>query len=345
MAVGLGLLFGLLTGFAAFFGAFMNMSFLLAGSASTNPVLFTLAIGLMLAWKVAGYYGVDRYLLPMLGTPWHPGHGRRQRDDVQPPERTRTAVDDRLEGEPRHTAQGGPGLLRVSCVGGLSTAPRAQRIDASESRGADETLNPAASSTRRATCARTACGSGSTGSRSATVTSAVRALRGVQQGGRRGPCVGESGRHTEARSSGIVGAGDGQADDGRSRDGRRDVRALGEGGGHDRVGRSVASNGATTRCASDRPSQVAGVRRWTIRDGTVAGVPAGDAPIGRHPTGQRIPPAAVARGLAQEPRHDDPTDERDHLERHRLGLGLRVVQSARPAFGASRNVSGSGAWR
>ena len=60
MAVGIGLLIGLLTGFAAFFGAVMNMSFLLAGSASTNPVLFTLAIGLMLAWKVAGYYGVDR---------------------------------------------------------------------------------------------------------------------------------------------------------------------------------------------------------------------------------------------------------------------------------------------
>jgi thiosulfate dehydrogenase [quinone] large subunit len=73
MAVGIGLLIGLLTGFAAFFGALMNMSFLLAGSASSNPVLFTLAIGIILAWKVAGYYGVDRYLLPMLGTPWRPG--------------------------------------------------------------------------------------------------------------------------------------------------------------------------------------------------------------------------------------------------------------------------------
>jgi thiosulfate dehydrogenase [quinone] large subunit len=51
----------------------MNMSFLLAGSASTNPVMFILAIGLMLAWKVAGYYGVDRWLLPKLGTPWRPG--------------------------------------------------------------------------------------------------------------------------------------------------------------------------------------------------------------------------------------------------------------------------------
>ena len=73
LAVGVGLVLGALTGLAAFFGAFMNMSFLLAGSASTNPVLFTFAIGLMLAWKVAGYYGLDRWLLPRLGTPWRPG--------------------------------------------------------------------------------------------------------------------------------------------------------------------------------------------------------------------------------------------------------------------------------
>lgn len=71
LAVGIGLLTGTLVGIAAFFGALMNMSFLLAGSASSNPVLFTFAIGLILAWKVAGYYGVDRYLLPRLGVPWH----------------------------------------------------------------------------------------------------------------------------------------------------------------------------------------------------------------------------------------------------------------------------------
>jgi thiosulfate dehydrogenase [quinone] large subunit len=70
MAVGVGLVLGALTGVAAFFGCMMNMSFLLAGSASTNPIMFTLAVGLILAWKVAGYYGVDRYLLPFLGTPW-----------------------------------------------------------------------------------------------------------------------------------------------------------------------------------------------------------------------------------------------------------------------------------
>jgi thiosulfate dehydrogenase (quinone) large subunit len=70
LAVALGLIFGALTGFAAFFGALMNMSFLLAGSASTNPVLFTMAIGLILGWKVAGWVGLDRYLLPFVGVPW-----------------------------------------------------------------------------------------------------------------------------------------------------------------------------------------------------------------------------------------------------------------------------------
>jgi thiosulfate dehydrogenase [quinone] large subunit len=70
IAVGLGLIFGILVGFASFFGALMNMSFLLAGSASTNPILFTCEIGLILGWRVAGYYGLDRYLLPMIGVPW-----------------------------------------------------------------------------------------------------------------------------------------------------------------------------------------------------------------------------------------------------------------------------------
>ncbi|HEX5501490.1 MAG TPA: hypothetical protein VFW96_02635 [Thermomicrobiales bacterium] len=75
--IGIGLIVGCLVGFAAFFGALMNFNFMLAGSASTNPVLFGLAVLLILAWKVAGYYGVDRYLLPMLGAPWSPGRAFR----------------------------------------------------------------------------------------------------------------------------------------------------------------------------------------------------------------------------------------------------------------------------
>ncbi|HEY7354932.1 MAG TPA: DoxX family protein [Ktedonobacterales bacterium] len=70
LAVGLGLILGCLTGIAAFFGLVMNFNYLLAGTVSTNPILGFLALLIILAWRIAGYYGVDRYLLPLLGTPW-----------------------------------------------------------------------------------------------------------------------------------------------------------------------------------------------------------------------------------------------------------------------------------
>lgn len=69
-AVGLGLIFGAFTGIAAVSGAFMNLNYMLAGTASTNPVLLLLGFLLVLAWKTAGYFGLDRFLLPLLGTPW-----------------------------------------------------------------------------------------------------------------------------------------------------------------------------------------------------------------------------------------------------------------------------------
>jgi thiosulfate dehydrogenase [quinone] large subunit len=68
--VGIALILGIFTGIAAFFGGFMNWNYIMAGSASTNPLLFFAAILLILAWKTAGYWGVDRFLLPRLGTPW-----------------------------------------------------------------------------------------------------------------------------------------------------------------------------------------------------------------------------------------------------------------------------------
>ncbi len=71
--VGIALILGAFTGIAAFFAAFMNVNFLLAGAVSTNPILLLLSILLILAWKTAGWWGVDRWLLPALGTPWRPG--------------------------------------------------------------------------------------------------------------------------------------------------------------------------------------------------------------------------------------------------------------------------------
>ncbi len=68
--VGVALILGAFVGIAAFVGGFMNWNFLMAGSASTNPLLFVAAIALILAWKTAGWYGLDRFLLPRFGTPW-----------------------------------------------------------------------------------------------------------------------------------------------------------------------------------------------------------------------------------------------------------------------------------
>jgi thiosulfate dehydrogenase [quinone] large subunit len=70
IAVGAGLILGLFTGIAAFFGTTLNASYLLAGTVSTNPILFALGSLLVLAWKTAGWWGVDRWVLHAIGTPW-----------------------------------------------------------------------------------------------------------------------------------------------------------------------------------------------------------------------------------------------------------------------------------
>ncbi len=80
--VGLGLIFGVLTGVAAFFGVFMNLNYLLAGAVSINPIIGALAVFLILAWRVAGYYGVDSFLLPLLVTL------ERQAYPPRPPKKT-----------------------------------------------------------------------------------------------------------------------------------------------------------------------------------------------------------------------------------------------------------------
>lgn len=71
--VGIGLIVGALVGITALFGTLLNFNFQLAGTASTNPVLFGLGVFLILGWKVAGWWGLDRWLLPRLGTPWARG--------------------------------------------------------------------------------------------------------------------------------------------------------------------------------------------------------------------------------------------------------------------------------
>jgi len=73
LLVGIALILGIFTGIAAFFGTFMNFNYLFAGTVSINPLLAVLQIFLILAWRIAGWYGVDQYLLKELGTPWMGG--------------------------------------------------------------------------------------------------------------------------------------------------------------------------------------------------------------------------------------------------------------------------------
>lgn len=71
--VGAALILGIFTGIAAFFGAFMNFNYLLSGSLSVNVPLACLSLLLILAWRTAGWLGLDRWILPLLGTPWQAG--------------------------------------------------------------------------------------------------------------------------------------------------------------------------------------------------------------------------------------------------------------------------------
>ena len=73
LTVGIALILGLFTGVAAFLAGTLSMSFGLAGVAGVNPMFFLLEVLLILAWRNAGYIGLDRYVLPALGTPWEPG--------------------------------------------------------------------------------------------------------------------------------------------------------------------------------------------------------------------------------------------------------------------------------
>jgi thiosulfate dehydrogenase (quinone) large subunit len=68
--IGLGLLFGGLAGIAAAFALLMNFSFIYAGSTSSNPTMILISAVIIFGWRVAGWWGLDRFLLPLLSTPW-----------------------------------------------------------------------------------------------------------------------------------------------------------------------------------------------------------------------------------------------------------------------------------
>jgi thiosulfate dehydrogenase (quinone) large subunit len=66
MLVGVGMILGAATIPALLAGAFMNLNFLMAGTVSTNPILYTAAIILLFTGGGAYYFGIDRFLVPFV---------------------------------------------------------------------------------------------------------------------------------------------------------------------------------------------------------------------------------------------------------------------------------------
>jgi thiosulfate dehydrogenase (quinone) large subunit len=65
LLIGVLLILGLFTGAAAVAGLTLNLVYLFTGSAGVNPAYAIVAVLLILAWRNAGYLGLDRFVLPM----------------------------------------------------------------------------------------------------------------------------------------------------------------------------------------------------------------------------------------------------------------------------------------
>jgi thiosulfate dehydrogenase [quinone] large subunit len=70
LLIGLALILGVLVGVTASFSLFTSLNLGLAGSARTNCFFLLVSLGLLYAWQTAGFYGLDRWLMPRLHGMW-----------------------------------------------------------------------------------------------------------------------------------------------------------------------------------------------------------------------------------------------------------------------------------
>lgn len=64
--VGLALILGIFTNFAALMGLTMNFAFLFSGTVSTNAQMVVLTMFILVAGFNAGRYGLDRWVIPFI---------------------------------------------------------------------------------------------------------------------------------------------------------------------------------------------------------------------------------------------------------------------------------------
>jgi thiosulfate dehydrogenase [quinone] large subunit len=73
LVIGVLLILGLFTGAAALAGLVLNLVYMFTGSAGVNPAYAIVAVLLILAWRNAGYLGLDRFVLPIARDRFRPG--------------------------------------------------------------------------------------------------------------------------------------------------------------------------------------------------------------------------------------------------------------------------------
>ena len=73
LVIGVLLIVGLFTGAAALAGLGLNLIYMFSGTAGVNPAYALVALVLVLAWRNAGYFGLDRFAIPMVRQLLHHG--------------------------------------------------------------------------------------------------------------------------------------------------------------------------------------------------------------------------------------------------------------------------------
>jgi thiosulfate dehydrogenase [quinone] large subunit len=88
LLIGVILVLGFFTWIASFLSGVMSFNYLLAGVIGLDPYMLLVAILLLLAWRTAGWLGLDRWMMPAVGVPWKPGYLFERSDpgEVESPE-------------------------------------------------------------------------------------------------------------------------------------------------------------------------------------------------------------------------------------------------------------------
>ncbi|AQQ54791.1 DoxX family protein [Planococcus lenghuensis] len=77
LLVGIALILGSFTTFAALMGIIMNFAFMFSGTTSTNPMMVLLTIFILVAGINAGRIGLDRWIIPAMKTQFRKWEDRR----------------------------------------------------------------------------------------------------------------------------------------------------------------------------------------------------------------------------------------------------------------------------